>query len=365
MNLNDYFDAPSMVNVPRLIASKDCLQTNLHPQKKGVLDADVALIGVKNDTNSLYNKGCKDAPDLIRSCLYALNGKLNNIYVSDLGNIKPGKGLNDTYFALQDVVTYLLEQRVIPIIIGGSHDLSFPICKAIAEKKEAFNLAVIDSTIDALNPNEMDDHCFLNQIKKTFAIHNLSVLGVQGYQSIEDEEIEILPLKQVRSDIASTEPVLRDADFTSFDISAIKAADAPGCAYSSPNGLNPEHACKLAQYAGLSDRISAFGIFGINPLLDKNIQSSQLAAQIIWHFLNGLDNRFKDYPLRDIQSYSKKIVHQQDIDRAIVFYHNIQNNRWWFNAATEDDMEIISCTLEDYLQTRKGDLPNRVLRFLS
>lgn len=364
MQLHNYLDKPTLAQVPLLIPENQTLGHALKEIDKGIHQTDVALIGVAEDANSLYNKGCAKAPDIIRSYLYNLKADFSNIYISDLGNIKSGKGLNDSYFALQEIVEHCLENKVIPVIFGGSHDLSYPVYKAMEASRKTINVAVVDSTIDALSDTDLHDHSFVAHLKKFNSLNNLGILGYQAFQSHTSLDLELHRLKALNQSLNVAEPVLRDADFASFDLAAISAAFSPGNAIASPNGLNAEQFCKLAQYAGFSDRLSCFGIFGANPAIQFTHITEKLAAQAILFFLDGLDNRYKDFPLRDINTYSKKIVHQHDIDRGIVFYHNLKNNRWWFNAGTEEEKSIISCTFEDYIDTQGGKLPERIMRFL-
>ena len=61
---------------------------------------ELAIIGVEEERNSFNNKGCKDAPNAIRKSLYQLFNHWKDIKIIDLGNIKTGFGIEDTYFAL-------------------------------------------------------------------------------------------------------------------------------------------------------------------------------------------------------------------------------------------------------------------------
>lgn len=365
MNFKDYLNTPGWFETPILIPKNQTILNSLKQLNEGLHQTDVAIIGVPEDGNSLYNKGCAKAPDIIRSYLYPLMGNFSNIYVSDLGNIKHENGLNNTYFALQDIVEYCVQNKVIPVVIGGSHDLTFPIFKGLAKRKQSINIAVADSTIDHLTDKDLHDHSFLSQLLKEDALGNVGLAGYQAYQSTTNEEIESIRLKNLRANLSHAEPMFRDADMASLDISVVSSIYAPGNGIASPNGLHGDQFCKLAQYAGFSDRISCFGLFGANPETNTTHQTEKLAAQAVWHFLDGLNHRYKDYPLRDVETYSKKIVHQHDIDRGIVFYHNIQNNRWWFNAGTEAEKQIISCSFDDYMETQSGKLPERIMRYLS
>ncbi len=43
----------------------------------------------------------------------------------DLGNLRPGLTLEDTYQRLREIIGALLEENTVPILLGGSHDLDY------------------------------------------------------------------------------------------------------------------------------------------------------------------------------------------------------------------------------------------------
>ena len=90
-------------------------------------DFQLAIIGVEEDRNSFNNHGCKEGPNNIRKSLYQLFNHWNDLKIIDLGNIKTGFEVEDTYFALNKVFTTLMKYSIIPIILGGSQDLTYPI----------------------------------------------------------------------------------------------------------------------------------------------------------------------------------------------------------------------------------------------
>jgi len=69
---------------------------------------DVAIIGVGDDRATL-NKGCDSAPNEVRGWFYKLFSHWNNLHIADIGNIKRGHQIDDTYFALKEVVSELLK----------------------------------------------------------------------------------------------------------------------------------------------------------------------------------------------------------------------------------------------------------------
>ena len=60
-------------------------------------DIDLAIIGVEDSRGSDINKGCANGPDPIRKELYKLCRFDYDLHIADLGNIKPGATLQDTY----------------------------------------------------------------------------------------------------------------------------------------------------------------------------------------------------------------------------------------------------------------------------
>ncbi|RYY31310.1 MAG: arginase, partial [Sphingobacteriaceae bacterium] len=70
---------------------------------------DIAIIGVQEDRNSDSNEGCSTAPDFVREKLYTLHEGNYNTKIVDLGNIKQGATVTDTYIALKTVVEELVK----------------------------------------------------------------------------------------------------------------------------------------------------------------------------------------------------------------------------------------------------------------
>jgi arginase family enzyme len=85
----------------------------------------LAIIGVEEDRKALNNEGCGLAADYVREHLYKLYQGTYTAKIADLGNIRKGNTIEDTYFALSDALSQLLRKNIIPIVIGGSQDLTY------------------------------------------------------------------------------------------------------------------------------------------------------------------------------------------------------------------------------------------------
>lgn len=333
----------------------------------------IALLGVGEDRNT-PNKGTGLAPDKIREQLYLLNQQ-TKMKIIDLGNLKNGHTINDTYTALKEVVFELLSKNIVPVIIGGGQDLTYAIYSAFDEFNNTINFVSIDPYFDIDLTNEgFDADSYLNEIilNKGKNLFNYTNLAYQTYYSNKKElalfnkmNFDVERLGSIRSNLQDVEPVMRDADFLSIDIRAVKQSDAPGHKKPSPNGLYSEEICQMVRYAGASDKLKCLGVFEINPSFDSNCQTVGLAAQLIWHFIDGFITRKNDFPVEGTKEYTKHIVSFNETDQNIVFYQNNYNKRWWMEVPypqKEDEKLIIACSLADYHKACSQEIPERWLK---
>src|SRR5688572_4532377 len=120
------------------------------PELDGV---NLAIVGVTEERNAVNNSGCKSAPDAVRAYLYKLYGGSFEVKVADLGNIHPGHSTEDTYFALRTTIDHLIRKNIVPIIIGGSQDLSYPQFLGYKDLEQTINVVAVDSIFDLGNPD--------------------------------------------------------------------------------------------------------------------------------------------------------------------------------------------------------------------
>ncbi|UPT68062.1 MAG: arginase family protein [Sphingobacteriales bacterium JAD_PAG50586_3] len=121
-------------------------------------------------------------------------------------------------------------------------------------------------------------------------LFNFSNIGYQTY-FVEQPQIELMQkmffdvhrLGDVRAKPEECEPVMRNADIVSFDMSSIRSADARSISKPTPNGFYAEEACKVMRYAGLSEKLSCIGIFELTDEEDGG-QTTHLGAQMVWFF---------------------------------------------------------------------------------
>ncbi len=347
----------------------------IHTKDKGVptiQGEEIVILGVNEDRNALNNLGTGQNLDNIRKEFYQLFPGNWHKKIVDFGNIDQGNSIEDTYFALKEVATFLLKKGVILVILGGGNDLAYANYRAYDSLEQVVNLVSVDSKFDLGRLDEaLSSETYLHKIimEKPNNLFNYSNIGYQTFFNSQDEinlinklYFEAYRLGEVSQNIAETEPVLRDADILSLDMGAIKYSEAKANNNASPNGLTGVEVCTIARYAGLSDKISSFGIYEYNAKLDTDLQSAKLIAQLVWYFIEGVNFRIKDYPFENKDKYLKYIVPLEE--QNINFYKSHKTDRWWMEVTTHNNLNkttLIPCSYKDYLEACDQIIPNRWL----
>ncbi|PTR00950.1 arginase family enzyme [Mucilaginibacter yixingensis] len=339
---------------------------------------DLAIIGVLDDRNAVNNQGCGLAPDHLREKLYQLHEGAYNTRIVDLGNIRPGATVADTYFAIKYVVSELIKKDITPVIIGGGQDLTYAQYMAYEELEQKVDLVVIDARFDLDDepPTESIETTSAAYLNKIFLhepnyLFNFSNLGYQTY-FVNQDSLRVMDklyfdaqrLGELTSQIAVTEPVIRNANMLSFDMSAIRSSDAAGNANATPNGFYGEEACQMCRYAGFNDKLTSIGFYEFNPAYDNNGQTAMLLAEMIWYFIDGYYNRKKDFPLNPKSQYLIYKTSLTHDDHELVFVKSKKSDRWWMQVpyptggSQNERFHLVPCRYDDYQMAVAGEMPD-------
>lgn len=338
--------------------------------------AELAIVGVGDDRNAIHNEGCGMAPDAIRKHLYDLFPGPHALKIADLGNIKKGFTVADTYFALASVVAELINNNVLPVIVGGSQDLTFANYQAYQSLGQIINIVAIDPMFDlGKSEEDLNSQSYLSSIilHQPNYLFNYANIGFQTY-FVDQDALKLMNnlffdtyrVGIVRQNLEEVEPIVRNADLLSFDVSSIRYSDAPGNGNATPNGFYGEEACQIVRYAGLSDKLSSIGFYEMNPRLDKGGQTAHLVAQMIWYFIDGFYNRVHDFPFRNEDDYLKYRVAITEHKEEIVFFKSKKTDRWWMEIPLPAEQRIkyerhymVPCSYKDYQTACENDIPDR------
>lgn len=340
--------------------------------------ANIVIIGIPEEKNAFNNIGCSEAPDKIRKQLYQLYKHKNMPTIVDFGNFKIGKTANDTYIALSNILAELIQADLTTIILGGSQDLTYANYCAYEQLNQIINIVSIDSKFDIGNEEKaFKSNSYLYKIimKQPNFLFNYSNIGHQTYL-VDNEEVILMDklyfdayrLGLVQENLIDYEPVLRNADILSLDMSSVRFADAPGCNHTSPNGFTGKEICQLARYAGGNTKLNSFGIYEYNPSHDIACQSAKLISQIIWYFIDGYIIRQNDAPDIIKKNFYKYFVSLHENAYEIVFYKSKVSGLWWMEIPCEHKNPqytrhyIVPCALKDYETACENEIPERWLQ---
>jgi arginase family enzyme len=330
---------------------------------------DIAIIGVIENRGSATNVNKVDLK-AIREEFYGMFPGNWNASIADLGDILSGNTKEDTFFALKKIASSLIKRKIIPIVIGGSQDLTYALYRAYDELEQMVNLVAIDNKFDFGKENEsISAGSFLTKIiiDEPNNLFNFCNIGFQTYYNAQ-EEIDLIEklffdayrLGEVSNNISITEPVFRDADVVSLDLNAIKSSDSGNFVDFQPNGFNGKEICSLARSAGLREKGSSCGIV----IHNNSKQEAVIVSQLIWYFIEGFHYRSNEYPFGSRENYLKYIVPLEEED--LVFYKSDKTERWWieipfissFNNKLKKNT-LLPCSYEEYLAACNQEMPER------
>ena len=377
--MNQDFLTPIKDSVVAYLAlqSSSCLGQNIQINciQEGFPDLEnvkIAIFAVNEDRNSQHNFGCGEGLHAIRTKLYQLFPGNWDTNIADLGTVEKGNQVSDTYFAVKEIIASLIKRNIIPIIIGGGQDITYINYRAYDTLEQSVNITTVDSRFDLGNlEEELTSQSYLSKIIMQEPNNLFNYCNV-GYQTYFNSQEEISLLDNLFFDtyrlgeakvLENIEPAFRNADIVSIDIGAVRQSEAPANNNSSPNGFYGEEICAISRYAGISDKVSSFGIYEFNSRHDNNDQTAHLIAQMIWYFIEGVNFRVKDYPFSGKENYQKFTVLLED-DEPLLFYKSNKSGRWWIeiNILSNNKYKrhaLIPCTYKDYTDATKQVIPEK------
>lgn len=292
-----------------------------------------------------------------------------------LGQVKAGATPKDTYVAVKEIVAELVRNEVIPIVVGGSQDLTYAMYQGYEKLEQTVNLLTLDAEFDLGDPeHEINANGWLNKIilHQPNYLFNYTNLGYQSYY-VRASEIDLFNklyfdafrLGEYYSNTRMVEPLVRNADVVSLDMNVIRSSDYSANTMHSPHGFYGEDVCQIMRYSGLSDKLTSIGLFNFNYQESFGLKDANLLAQMMWYFIEGVNQRKHDYPKGSKSTYTKYRVAVDDFKDEVVFYKSDKSGRWWMEVPYPNEQNfkyqrhlMIPCTYEDYQEAVKNNLPD-------
>ncbi len=327
-------------------------------------EADIILVGCPEQRGAALLQKSR-APDVIRNEFYGLYYWQSNLILADIGNIKIGQSLNDTYAALKIVLKELMQLGKLVVVLGGSHDLTLAQYHACAEEKMLIDAVGIDALIDINLEAPFRAENFLMEMltAEPNYMKNYNHIGFQSYlvhprmlETMDKLRFDCYRSGMVKEHLDEMEPVIRNCHLLSFDISAIAHGSAPAN-YTTPNGLNGEEACTLLQFAGMSPNMKTIGIYGYRPENDQQYLTAKQISHMLWYLMEGKSRGEREARMEERESFNE--YHTAFAELETTFLQSKKTGRWWMQLP---DKQFIACSYKDYLVASSNEIPERWLR---
>ena len=351
-------------------------QIEVH-RKKGELpnlkNVRFALLGIKENRNDIDYMGSEVCFEAFRKEFYSLYPGNWIHKIIDLGDIENGETVDDTYFAVKAVIEALLKQKIIPLILGGSQDLVYAQYRSYDSFENMINLVNVDNKFDLGDvDSSISNHSYIGKIivDQPYNLFNYSTLGYQSFFNppgeialMEKLYFDAYRLGEISADISMVEPIMRDADIVTLDVNTIKSSEISYRNTISPNGFDGKEICTIARYAGISNRVTSFGVYELKNFNDAR-SGAMLVAQILWYFVEGVNFRIADEDFKDEKRFTTYKVPIDD--EVLVFKKSNQTGRWWlelpFILNVNNKLKrrtLLPCTYGEYLSACNQEIPER------
>ena len=335
-----------------------------------------AILGIKENRADIDFMGEEISFDPYRKALYSLYPGNWNYKIIDLGDIEKGETPEDTRFAAKEVIAALLNKNIVPLILGGSQDLAYSQYRAYDGRGEMVNVVNIDNRFDLGNaelPISNKSYVGKMVVDQPYNLFNYSVLGYQSFFNAP-QEIALMEklffdayrLGAVSADITVVEPILRDADMVTLDVTAIKSVELSYKNNESPNGFDGREICAISRYAGISNSVKSFGVFELSESIESK-SGAMLVAQIVWYFIEGVNFRVDDDDFENERLFTSYKVPVED--EVLEFKKSNKTERWWivlpFLSNVNNKLKrrtLLPCTYGEYLSACNQEIPERWLK---
>lgn len=272
-----------------------------------------ALIGFRCDEGirrNLGRTGAVDGPVAIREMLAKLPVQRQNVLIFDAGDILcTDKDLEQAQIALGEVVALLLEKNIIPLILGGGHELAWGHYQGIAKKFPHEQLGIInfDAHFDMrpLLPNDKGSSGtpFL-QIANAHAQANnrldYNCVGIQVAGNTQQlfETAKKFDAQFILADhlqLGYMDKCVNFIDriidqnqiiYLTLCLDVFAAPYAPGVSAPQPLGVTPWQIMPLVRQLADSGKVISYDVAEMCPQYDIDQRTAKLAATFIYEIIH-------------------------------------------------------------------------------
>lgn len=296
-------------------------------------ETEVVLVGVPFGYGNGTDTRCSWFPSNLRSFLKSKNIELNNPqelvdfrFVSSLADLSHLERLVEkneikdwgdlhigsheyphvVYQKISDVSADLVGKNIKPFFIGGDHSITFPILrginKAFAKDFQVLQFDAHTDTYSVGSKGESSTHHhgnFMTEAMKLPHLKKVTQLGIRGLsnyaRSLSDNaKQKVLWADEVKHKLWTNQDFEIDDSlpvYITFDIDFLDGAFAPGTATPVYNGFSYNETALLLEKILPPLNIIGFDIVEVNPKISAEVNTIEIASNLILLFSNFAQRR--------------------------------------------------------------------------
>lgn len=257
----------------------------------------IGLLGLPDDTGVGLNHGrigAAGGPKAFRAALARYgaanpaSGPLPRVF--DAGDIAVANTLDETHRRVTAATEALLQAGLVPVAVGGGHDLTFPFVRAVAGKFPRPTGVYFDAHLDVRET--AGSGMPFRRLVEACAV---PALHLHGFRPLVNSRPHADWFKthggKIHPDGARVAlPRARNL-FVSFDLDVLDAACAPGVSALNPCGWTLREATPWVRACGASRAVRCFDLMELNPRHDPEGRTARAAAHLFLSFLQGFAER--------------------------------------------------------------------------
>mgnify|MGYP001406302403 CR=1 FL=1 len=266
--------------------------------KRSIENCKVSLLGVPYDGTSCFKPGSRFGPSAVREDSYGietycpqLNLDLEEINFADVGSIDVPIG--DAKLVVEYVknaTDILLNNNLIPLIIGGEHSITIGVIKSIITHYPDLIMIQLDAHADLRDEwlgNKYSHACTMKRCLEILPSKNIFQIGIRSGTKLEFTEMKntkrLIP-HTLGESAKYLETALEDFKGTpiylTFDLDWFDPSIMPGTGTPEPGGYFWKDFAAIIEVLKSHNLVGA-DVVELSPKLDHSGISNILAAKVI------------------------------------------------------------------------------------
>jgi formimidoylglutamase len=263
----------------------------------------IGLLGLADDEGVRLNGGrvgARQGPDAFRAGLAGIGAAESvalagfAVPIVDLGNIVPGKTLSETHERVTETVAAMLEAGLMPVGVGGGHDLTYPEVRAVIDGLTRPAGMTLDGVYFDAHLDVRDEPGSGMPFRRLIEHGGIGRLDLFGFDPLVNSPAHLDWFQAHGGNLADW-PAHQwpgsEACFVSICLDAIDMAQAPGVSAPHPAGMSAQQLADYAEAAGRNPSVCCFDIMELSPPFDEQGRTARLAAYLLLRFLAGIKRR--------------------------------------------------------------------------